>query len=842
MERKIKILLTVIFLFFTLGMLASNTIENRQIVKKVNASKITNKPNKPPVKRKMNHIFFEGVPIMKGEQLINKDDLIKNGYIFRQESFHIRHYSYLNVKEKGKKINQEDITISPKFIGNFKLYLKVNIKNSEISNDENKLIYRKNQFIKIKEDETFESIYSNSKIKVENLNAKDIKKEILKQKNFDLSGWKVDYYNSSFFYEKLTDSHNDFFKETDKDVRQGKFISFKKGNKYLFFFFRLDTETFDISKLDKISLSDAVFDSENNKIKPEYEKYMAAFLLLTEIKEKQIDFEKTIFKRFNRDDKQFLIVAYGDNFKVVELKIDKLDKDFATFVELVELATTKEINLFKKDKIEFTLAEIKKTFEKFITAFQIDEEEILNQLTKLTAHDETVDLNFYSENNFSKTILKTLKLKFRPAHEIEKLELSFKTNNEYFIADDKNIATLTSEELKKKTFAQSTTTLSSFETTLYTGFDTDLNTVITTIGEQLKQTLNTKDYQIYYTKDKSGNFLFTVKKLDTSELRVFKVKVRRISRDADFYELNKLFIFDYYQTEHNIQKILNYFNLKTDTFKNLNLEILNYATLNEDINKLKSSPHVYRKLKLSLTDKYQNIYSIYFFAEVRYGNAAPLKVANSFVDSKYTRFFMSSNLAFSNAATDLFGSYDLRRSNQTLRQWLDNECEDFTLNELNKTIKISYNFFNKDYLAMQSNLNTYLLYLNNNLDYSERELQLIFRNIFGVNITKIEKNKDGIYSVYLNNFREKQAIYVKHSLDLGKYRVSKEITKERISELFKSVSNTYKTNQKVIETLENLLKRIPELKMSKENTDTSAVILKIYSTLNKEIYKTFTVI
>ncbi len=842
MERKIKIFLTVIFLFFTLSLFLHNTNESKNSIKSTTNLKIQNRPNKPPSHNIKNYsVFFVGVPIIKGDKLENKATLLKNGYILKRThpSFI---YNYEYTKNNGNKIKPENTDISHLFIENSKLYLDVSIHNKKIYLDEKKVIYRRHEYIKIKENETYEIINSTIKIKVESLNAKDIKKEILKQNNFDLSSWEVDYYNSSFFYQKFTDSYNDFFKETDKDVRQGKFISFKNGNKYLFFFFRLDTETFDISKLDKISLSDAAFDSENDKIKPEYEKYIATFLLLAEIKEKQIDFGKTIFKRFKRDDKQFLLVVYGNNFKVVELKIGKLDKDFATFVELIELTTSKEINLFKKDKIEFTLAEIKKTFEKFITAFQIDEVEILNQLTKLTTHNETVNLNFYSKNNLAKTILKTLKLKFRPACEIEKLELTFKTNNEYFITDDKNLTTLTSEELKKKTFAQSITTLNSFETTLYTGFDTDLNTVITTIEEQLKQTLNTKKYQIYYTKDKSGNFLFTVKKLDSSELRVFKVKVRRISRDADFYELNKLFIFDYYQTEHNIQKILDYFNLKTDIFKNLNLEILNYAALNEDINKLKVSPCVYRKLKLSLTDKYQNIYSVYFFAEIRYGNTAPLKVANSFVDSKYLKFFMSSNLAFSNAATDLFASYGLKRSKQTLRQWLDNESEDFTLNELNKTIKITYNFFKKDYLAMQSNLNTYLLYLNNSLDYSERELQLIFRNIFGVNITKIEKNQDDIYSVYLNNFREKQTVYIKRSADLDKYKVSKEITKERISEIFKSVSNSNKSTQKVIETLKNLLKKIPELKMSKENTDTSAVILKIYSTLNKEIYKTFTVI
>ncbi len=203
---------------------------------------------------------------------------------------------------------------------------------------------------------------------------------------------------------------------------------------------------------------------------------------------------------------------------------------------------------------------------------------------------------------------------------------------------------------------------------------------------------------------------------------------------------------------------------------------------------------------------------------------------------------MSSNLAFSNAIADLFCSYDLKRSNQKLRQWFDKESENFTLNELYKTFKVTYNFFQKDYLAMQTNLNTYMLYLNNSLDYSEQELHSILINIFGKHIVKIEKNQDDCYFIYLNNFQDKQIVYIKYSATISKYRVSKEITKERISELFKAVSDANKTAQKIFQTLENLLKKIPELKITKENNNNSSIILKIYSTLNKEIYKTFTVV
>lgn len=244
MERKIKLFLIVIFMFFTLGMFVSSTIENTQSIKKATNLRVPKNPKKPPKKRRLNYIFFEGVPIMRGNQLVNKDALIKNGYILKKESFLIPHYSYSDVKKEGEKLKPENTTVSPEFIGNFKLYLKVNIKNNEIRNDSNKLIYRKSEFIKIQENETFESIYSNSKIKVENLNTHDIKKEILKPKNLDLSDWNVDHNNSSFFHERFSDSSNDFYKETDKDVRQGKFISFKKDNRYLFFFFRLDTHTF----------------------------------------------------------------------------------------------------------------------------------------------------------------------------------------------------------------------------------------------------------------------------------------------------------------------------------------------------------------------------------------------------------------------------------------------------------------------------------------------------------------------------------------------------------------------------------------------------------------------
>ncbi len=842
MERKIKLFLIVTFIFFTLGMLVPSTIDNTQPIKKTTNLRIPKKPNKPPQKRRLNYIFFEGVPIMKGDQLVNKDALIENGYILRKDSFIIHHYSYSEVKKEGKKLKPENTTVSPEFIGNFKLYLKVNIKNNEIRNDTNKLIYRKSEFIKIQENETFEAIYSNSKIKVENLNSHDIKKEILKQKNFDLSDWNTDYDNSSFFYQRFSDSSNDFYKETDKDVRQGKFISFKKGNKYLFFFFRLDANTFNSNKLSKISLSDDAFDPENNKIKVNYEKYIATFSLLSEINEKQIDFDKAILKRFKRDDKEFLLVAYGDIFKIVQLENSSSNKYFKNFLKLVELTYLEEIDLFKKDKIDFTLTQIKKAFGEFSTDFEIDELEVLNQISKLKTHNETISLNFYTKNNHVKTILKTLKLKFRPAKEIEKLDLTFKTNNNYFITDNEKTASLSTEVLKNKTFSDSITTLSSFETTLYTGFETDINEVITTIKEQLKNALNKKEYEIYSTDDKDGNFLFSIQKLDTEEVRVFRVKIRRISRDADFYELNKLFMFNYYETEHNIHEILNYFNSKTDIFKNLNLEIQNYTQLNAEINKLKANPYVYRKLKLVLKDKYSNVYSVYFFGEIRYGSSVPLKVLNSFLDVRYTRFFLSSNLAFANVVGDLFSWYDLKTANQYLRQWFDKESENFVLSEINKTFKVAYNFFKKDYFAMQTNLNTYILYLNKDSDYTKQELQVIFINIFGKNIAKIEKNQDNYYFIYLNNFREKQIVYLKHSTKISKYRVSKEMTKERISELFRSVSDSNNNSQKVFETLQNMLKNIPELKITKQNTENSSIILKIYSTLNNEIYKTFTVV
>ncbi len=842
MERKVKLFLIVIFLFFTLGMLLPCTFEKTQTIEKSINLRIPKNPKKPPQKRRLNYIFFEGVPIMKGDQLVNKDALIENGYILRKESFLHLHSSYSEVKKEGEKLKPENTTVSPEFIGSFKLYLKVNIKNNEIRNDYNKLIYRKSEFIKIQENETYESIYSNSKIKVENLNSHDIKKEILKQKNFDLSDWKIDYDNSSFFGQKFSDSSNDFYKETDKDVRQGKFISFKKDNKYLFFFFRLDTNTFNSSKLSKISLSDVAFDPENNKIKTNYEKYIATFSLLSEINEKQIDFDKAILKRFKRDDKEFLLVSYGDIFKIVQLEHSSSNKYFENFLKLVELTYSEEIDLFKKDKIDFTLTQIKKAFEEFSTDFEIDELEVLNQISKLKTHNETISLNFYTKNNQVKTILKTLKLKFKPAKEIEKLDLTFKTNNNYFITDNKKTASLSSEVLKNKTFSDSITTLSSFETTLYTGFETDIKEVITTIKEQLKNALNKKEYEIYSTDDKNGNFLFSIQKLDTKEVRVFRVKVRRISRDADFYELNKLFMFNYYETEHNMREILNYFNSKTDIFKNLNLEIQNYIELNVEINKLKANPYVYRKLKLVLKDKYSNVYSVYFFGEIRYGSSVPLKVLNSFLDVKYTRFFLSSNLAFANVVADLFSWYDLKTANQYLRQWFDKESENFVLSELNKTFKVAYNFFKKDYFAMQTNLNTYMLYLNKDSDYTKQELQAIFINIFGKNIAKIEKNQDNSYFIYLNNFREKQIVYLKRSAKISKCRVSKEITKERISELFRSVSDSNNNSQKVFETLQNMLKNIPELKITKQNTENSSIILKIYSTLNNEVYKTFTIV
>lgn len=846
MERKIKLFITVTFLFFLLGLFFSNFVYNNKTVKSTVNLKRQNRlrPNKPPIHNTKSYsVFFEGVPIIKGDKLENKDTLIKNGYILeiKHHGFH-RRYNYEYTKNNGNKVKPENTNISLLFLSNSKLYLDVSIGNKKIPLDENKIIYNRHEFIKIDKNESYQIIHSTTKIKVENLNIKDIKKQILNYSDFDLSDWSIDYKNSSFFNLNSERIYENFYQDTDKDIRQSKFISFKKDSRYLFFFFRLDTESFDGNKLNKISLNDNVFESEETSIKTNYQKYIATFLLLSEIIEKRIDFEKAILKRFKRDDKQFLLVVYGDIFKIIQLEINSSNKDFETFVELVEFTTSDEINLFKKDKIEFTLAHIKKTFKKFTFKYQIDELEVLSQLTKLNTHNETIELNFYAKNNPSKPILKTLKIKFKTAQEIDKLDLTIKTNNQYFIADDKKTTSISSDELKKKTFRHSTTTLSSSETTLYTGFETDINTVIAAIKEQLKSIFNKKEYEIYSVEDKNGNFLFSIQKHSTGEVRVFKVKVRRISPVSDFYELNRLFMFDYYQTEHNIQEILNYFNSKTNIFKNLNLETLNYSELNTEINKLKAIPYAYKKLKLTLQDKYSNIYNVYFIAEIRYGNTIPAQISNFYVDTKYTRFFMSSNLAFSNAATDLFGLYDLKNVNQNLRQWFDKESEDFTLSELNKTFKVTYNFFKKDYLAMQTNSNTCLLYLNNSVDYSEQEMKSIFSNIFGKNITKIEKNQVNSYSIYLNNFREKHTVYLKHSSKLSKYRVSNEIIKERISQLFKTTSETNKNAQKLIQTLENLLKNIPELKISKENTSNSTMILKIYSALNEEIYKTFTVV
>ena len=847
MERKIKLFLAIIFLFFSLGFFVSNSIENKKTVKSTVNFKRQNRPrpNKPPIHNIRSYsVFFEGVPIIKGDKLENKDTLLKNGYILQNKK-HLsisRRYSYEYTKNNGNKIKPENTNITHLFLSNSKLYLDVSIGNKKIELDGNKLIYHRNEYIKIDENENYQVIYSNIKIKVENLNTKDIKKQILNYGDFDLSDWTIDYKNSSFFNLNTERIYENFYQDTDKDIRQSKFISFKKDSRYLFFFFRLDTEAFDSNKISKISLNDDVLESEETLIKTNYQKYIATFSLLSEINEKRIDFEKAILKRFKRDNKQFLLVAYGDIFKIVQLETNSLNKDFETFVELAELTTPDEINLFKKDKIEFTLAEIKKIFKKFTTDYLFDELEVLNQLTRLNAHNETIELNFYAKNNSAKSILKTLKLKFKVAKEIDKLDLTFKTNNNYFIADDEKIKSISSDELKNKTFRHSTTTLSASETTLYAGFETDINAVITAIKGQLKNVLNEKEYEVYSVEDKNGNILFSIQKISTGEVRVFKVKVRRISPVSDFYELNRLFMFDYYQTEHNIQEILNYFNSKTNIFKNLNLEILNYSELNTEINKLKAIPYTSKKLKLTLQDKYLNIYTIYFFAEIRYGKTTPVQISNFYIDTKHTRFFMSSNLAFSNAAADLFGSYDLKNANQNLRQWFDKESENFTLSELNKIFKVTYNFFKKDYLVMQTNSNTYLLYLNNSLDYSEQELQMIFSNIFGKNITKIEKNQDNSYFIYLNNFREKQTIFLKHSTKLSKYRVSNEIIKERISQLFKTVTETNENVLNLIKTLENLLKNIPELKISKENTANSAIILKIFSTFNKEIYKTFTVV
>ncbi len=846
MERKIKLFITVIFLFFLLGLFFSNSIYNNKTVKSTVNLKRQNRPrpNKPPIHNEKSYsVFFEGVPIIKGDKLENKDTLLKNGYILRikHHSFS-RFYNYQYTKNNGNKIKPENTNISLLFLSNSKLYLDVSIGNKKIELDENKIIYHRHEYIKIDKNESYQIIQSATKVKVEDLNTKDIKKQILNYNDFDLSDWTIDYKNSSFFNLNSARIYENFYQDTDKDIRQSKFISFKKDSRYLFFFFRLDTEAFDSNKINKISLNEDVFESEENSIKTNYQKYIATFSLLTEINENRIDFEKAILKRFKRDDRQFLLVVYGNIFKIVQLEIGSLNKDFETFVELVELNTINEINLFKKDKIVFTLAEIKKTFEKFISNYHIDELELLNQLTKLNTHNETIELNFYTKNNSTKQILKTLKLKLKVAKEIDKLDLTFKTNNNYFIADDKKITSISSDELKKKTFRHSATTLNGSETTLYTGFETDINSVIATIKGQLKNIFNEKEYEIYNLEDKNGNFLFSIQKLSTGEVRVFRVKVRRISPVSDFYELNRLFMFYYYQTEHNIQEVLNYFNSKTNILKNLNLEILNYTELNTEINKLKVSPYAYKKLKLSLQDKYSNIYTVSFFAEIRYGDGEPVKISDSYVDSMHTRFFMSSNLAFSNATADLFGSYDLKNVNQNLRQWFDKESEDFTLSELNKTFKVTYNFFKKDYLALQTNSKTYLLYLNNSLDYSEQEMQSIFSNIFGKNITKIEKNQDNSYSICLNNFREKYTICLKHSSKLSRYRVSNEIMKERISQLFKTASETNENAQKLIQTLENLLKNVPELKISKENTGNSAIILKIYSTLNKEIYKTFTIV
>ena len=243
MERKIKLLLTVIFLFFSLDLFVSNSIENNKTVKSIVNLKRQNRPrpNKPPIHNIRSYsVFFEGVPIIKGYKLENKDTWLKNGYILQNKKhLGISHrYSYEYTKNNGNKIKPENTNIAHLFLSNSKLYLDVSIGNKKIELDGNKLIYHRHEYIKIDENENYQVIYSNIKIKVENLNTKDIKKQILNYNDFDLSDWAIDYKNSSFFNLNTERVYENFYQDKDKDIRQSKFISFKKDSRYLFFFFR----------------------------------------------------------------------------------------------------------------------------------------------------------------------------------------------------------------------------------------------------------------------------------------------------------------------------------------------------------------------------------------------------------------------------------------------------------------------------------------------------------------------------------------------------------------------------------------------------------------------------
>ena len=841
MSNKIKSIIITLFAFILLGLLTPIFV-NKTELKSEAALKTQRKPPRPPKPIKHTHLFFEGVPIIKGNSLANKDTLLKNGYIYSTYSV-LNRKRFAQAKNFGKKFDTENKQIKIKFLAEQKLYLEVYSNGEHLNSDANMLIYNKTQYIKIKQNETYQTIFSDIKIRVENFNTEFFKNLIQKQSSFNLKDWSLDATNSSFFNNNDKRYYSNFFQENDIDVRQSKFISFKKGNEYLFFFFNLDTNNFDANKLKKISLNEDVFsDTDKHILNDNFQKYIPGFCLLKETDAKSIDFNKSVLKYFARENKKFLLIVYENNFKIIELNIGTLNDKLKSFTEFMEFECKQKFSLFSKDKLDFTVLEIKNIFKKFTENFDLNYSDVLKQLNDLKTADEEINLSFFAKNNPNKPIVKTIKIKFKPAKEITNLTLTFKTNSNYFITDTSKLNNITSSEIRNKTFSQSTTTLSTTETTLFTEYGVETTEIIEALKKQICTTLTNQEYDVYYTQQETDCYLFAIKRLSTDEIRIFKVNIRRINKLPQIYDLEKLCVFNYYNHVHEINDILKQFYDKFSNLANLDLKIANQNELISEINKLKLSPYLPKKISLTLIDKYLNEYTLQFFAEARYGSSLPIKTFDNFVDSKHSKFFLSSNLSFANAIADLFNSYDLKDYKQTLKHWFDKESEQFKLKEFNNTIKVTYNFFKKDYFAQQINLNSYLLNLNNDLNYSEQDIYAIFRNIFGKNTLKIEKINENKYFIYLNNLQEKQTVLIKYGLDLVKYRVSSEVIQERISHFFKEISDTKKTAEKIEETLKKLLQTIPELTFEKENTENTTSIFKIYSTFDKKIYKTFTVL
>ena len=841
MSNKIKLVVITLFSFILLGLLTPIFV-NKTELKRDAALKTQRRPPRPPKPIKHTHLFFEGVPIIQGNNLANKDTLLKNGYIYSTNSA-LFHLTFASVKNLGKKFDPKNKELRINFLTNEKLYLAVYSNGEYLNSNEKKLIYNKTQYIKIKENETYQTIFSDIKIKADNFNTEFFRNQIKKQTSFELNDWVLDVSNSSFFNLPDKIYHSDFYHEKDIDVRQSKFISFKKGNKYLFFFFNLDTNNFDASKLNKISLNGDVFsDVEKHILNDNFQKYIPVFCLLNEINTKKINFNNAVLKYFARENKKFLLIFYENNFKIIELNIGTLNDKLKSFTEFMELEFKQKFSLFSKDRLDFTVLEIKNVFKKFAENFDVNYSDVLKQLKDLKTSDEEIDLSFFAKNNLNKPIVKTIKIKFKPAKEITNLSLTFKTNSNYFITDTSKINNIASSEIRNKTFSESTTTLSTTETTLFLEYGVETAEIIETLKKQIFTTLTHQEYDVYYSQQETDCYLFAIKRHSTDEIRIFKVNIRRINKLPQIYDLEKLCVFDYYNQTHEISGVLKQFYDKFSNLANLDLKIANQNEILSEINKLRSSPYLPKKITLTLIDKYLNEYTLQFFAEVRYGNSLPIKTLDNFVDSKHIKFFLSSNLSFANAIDDLFNSYDLKDCKQTLKHWFDKESEQFKLKEFNNTIKVTYNFFKKDYFAQQINLNTYMLNLNKDLNYSEQDIYAIFRNIFGKNTLKIEKINENKYFIYLNNLQEKQTVLIKYGLDLVKYRVSSEVIQERIAHFFKEISDTKKTAEKIEETLKTLLHAIPELAFEKENTEKATSIFKIYSTFDKRIYKTFTVL